>query len=300
VLHDSAIDFYDLPPMSQEEQAKFTALKADVPGLYIVPSKSGEDTQLEPEPGEENAGEGTEAASGTSSKPAPEKQDGSDLDNRATEDTALPVDTGESITTFKTSTQTVVVDVVVTDGKGHPINGLHQQDFQVEEDGNPQNVRYFKGVNASQTTPALNAPPAKLQPPANVFSNNTHVPDSGSVTLILLDLLNTLSADQDYARGQLIDFLKTKPTNSRFALCTLSSGRALHLRLIQGFTPDENLLLTAASGKNGARQAAGWQAAAAGTENSVQTVRDAAKEGPMGGWGGLLSSLRNASRTTSY
>jgi VWFA-related protein len=307
VLRDSTVELYDLPPMSQEEQAEFTALKADVPGLYMVSSKTGEGTQLEPEPGEENAGEETEVASGASPERAPEKQDASDLDKNATEDAALPVpaalapaataeDTGGPVTTFKTSTQAVVVDVVVTDSKGHPINGLHQQDFQVAEDGKPQNVRYFKEVNAAQTAPAPNAAPAPApvkppQPPANVFSNNTHAPDSGSVTLILLDLLNTPSADQEQAREQLISFLKTKPNNSRFALCTLSSGRALHLRLIQGFTPDENLLLAAASGKNGAPQAARWQEAAAGTENSVDTVRDAAQEGPTGGWGALLYSL---------
>jgi VWFA-related protein len=296
VLHNSAIEFYDLPPMSQEAEAKFTALKADVPGLYMVPSKSGEDTQLEQEPGEESAGGGTEAAGGASSKLAPEKQDASNSAHNVTEDATLPVDTGGPVATFKTGTQAVVVDVVVTDGKGHPINGLRQQDFQVEEDGKLQNVHYFKEVNTSQTTLAPNvapAPPAVTpQPPANVFSNSAQAPDSGSVTLILLDLLNTPSADQDYAREQLIDFLKNKPKISRFALCTLSSSRALYLRLIQGFTPDENLLLAAASGRKAARQAVGWQAAAAGTEDSVNTVRDAAQEGPMGGWGALLSSLQ--------
>jgi len=307
VLHDSSVEFYDLPPMSQEEQAKFTALKADVPGLYMVSSKSGEDAQLEPEPGEENSGEATEAASGASPERAPEKQDASDLNDNASKDAVLPApagpappataeDTGGPVTTFKTSTQAVVVDVVVTDGKGHPVNGLQQQDFKVAEDGKPQDVRYFKEVNGAQTPAGPNAAPAPApvkppKPPANVFSNETHALDSRSVTLILMDLLNTPSADQQHAREQLINSLKTKSNNSRFALCALSSGRGLHLRLIQGFTPDENLLLAAASGKNGAPQAARWQEAAAGTENSVDTVRDAAQEGPTGGWGALLSSL---------
>lgn len=307
VLHDSTVEFYDLPPMSQEEQAKFTALKADVPGLYMVSSKSGEDAQLEPEPGEENAKEATGAAS-ASPEPEPEKQDASDLNDNAAEDAALsapakpapPATAGDPsgpVTTFKTSTQAVIVDVVVTDSKGHPINGLHQQDFQVTEDGKPQNVRYFKEVNATPPTPAPTAAPAPApvkppQPPANVFSNDAHAVDSGSVTLILLDLLNTPSADQQHAREQLINFLKTKSKDSQFALCTLSSSRRLHLRLIQGFTPDENLILAATSGKNGSPQAARWQEAAAGTENSVNTVRDAAREGPTGGWGALLYSLQ--------
>jgi VWFA-related protein len=312
VLHDSELEFYDLPAMSEEEQAKFTALKADVPGLYIVSSKSGEDSQLEPEAGEENAEETTEEAGmapqhASADKPSAEQtrenQDASDIDNNSTGDAALPVpttaaasateDAGGPVTTFKTSTQAVVVDVVVTDSKGHPVSGLHQQDFQLTEDGKPQNLRYFKEVNGGQTAPDAAPAPAKPSPPpANVFSNNTHAPDPGSVTLVLLDLLNTPSADQEHAREQLINFLKTKNNNSQFALCTLSSGRALHLRLIQGFTPDENLILAAVSGKSSAPEAARWQEAATGTANSVSAVNELAQEGPTGGWAGLLHGLQ--------
>ena len=36
ILHDSQIELYDLPKVAEEEQAKFTALQADVPGLYIA------------------------------------------------------------------------------------------------------------------------------------------------------------------------------------------------------------------------------------------------------------------------
>ena len=39
----------------------------------------------------------------------------------------------------------------------------------------------------------------------------TAAPDPGSVTLILLDLLKTPPADQQFARKQLIKYLKNKP-----------------------------------------------------------------------------------------
>ena len=65
------------------------------------------------------------------------------------------------------------------------------------------------------------------------------------MTVVLLDLLNTPMADQSYAQGQLIKFLKTKPQDAQFALCTLSNK----LQMIQGFTRDEHILLASAHGK---------------------------------------------------
>ncbi len=305
-LNDSGLEFYDLPPASEEERAKFTALKADMPGLYVVTSKSGADVQMEAEPGEgSNDQKTTAVAADALSEGAQGGPDGSAATSDATTNASLmlPVnperpttteDSGEPITTIKASTQAVVVDVVVTDNRGHPIKGLQKKDFQVSEDGKLQDVRYFQEVSTSAPAPGVGGaaiPIPTAQPPANVFSNSTHAPDPGAVTLILLDMVNTPSEDQQHARDQLIDFLRTKPKNAQFALCSLSSNRALHLRLIQGFTPDENTLLAAVN-KNSSPQSARWQGAAAGTENSVDTVRDAAQEGPTGGWTGLLSGLQ--------
>jgi hypothetical protein len=43
ILHDSQIKLYDLPKIAPEERARFAALEADAPGLFIV-SKPGEDS----------------------------------------------------------------------------------------------------------------------------------------------------------------------------------------------------------------------------------------------------------------
>jgi VWFA-related protein len=86
-------------------------------------------------------------------------------------------------------------------------------------------------------------------------------------------------------------FLRNKATNSQFALCTLSSDRAVHLRLIQGFTADENVLLSAVNSKRGAPQSGRWQQAEAGPGNAVNTVREFAQGGEMSGWQALLSGL---------
>ena len=48
VLDGSTIGLYDLPEMSLEERAKFTAVKADVPGLYAPPAQAATSEPCEP------------------------------------------------------------------------------------------------------------------------------------------------------------------------------------------------------------------------------------------------------------
>jgi VWFA-related protein len=71
------------------------------------------------------------------------------------------------------------------------------------------------------------------------------VPETSSVTVVLFDLLNTPLADQVRAQNELVKFLKNKPKDAQFALCTLGST----LRMFQGFTQDESELLAAMKNK---------------------------------------------------
>jgi VWFA-related protein len=220
------------------------------------------------------------------------------------------------VTTFKVSTKAVVVDVVVADSKGHPVRGLSQQDFQLAEDNKPQDIRYFREFNdvdesvkqpldaqASTTQAASAAPgastipipktPAPPTPSPNVFNNRARSGQSGAVTMVLFDMLNTPASDQVYARQQLIKFLESKPKVSQFALCALSSGEH-PLRLIQGFTDDETLLLAAVKGKRGQTRNNRWQAAAAEVQNSVTTVAGIALAGGRtSGFQNLVGALQD-------
>ncbi len=312
VLRDSALEFYDLPPVPDEEYAKFTALKADVPGLYVRSSKSEAESQLAADKGPGSDPETVQASDDI--LPAPKAAGPDSPDDRLVEEAVsrspsrgnqvhstpgqpntvkAPEGTREPVTTIKVNTRAVVVDVVVADANGHPVKGLRQQDFQVMEDGKPQDVRSFTEVadaKAAQPPDSPNpTPPLKL--PTNVFTNNTHSPEAGAVTMILLDLLNTPSADQQYARQQLLKFLKTKSESRQFALCTLTSDRAAYLRLLQGFTSDENAVLAAVSSKKGMPRPVSWQAAATGTGNAINTVRELAKGDPTNSFQGLLHGL---------
>ena len=48
------------------------------------------------------------------------------------------------VTIFRAETRLVLLDVVVTNGKGEPVSSLHRDDFQVTEDGKPQSVSVFE------------------------------------------------------------------------------------------------------------------------------------------------------------
>ena len=192
-----------------------------------------------------------------------------------------------------------MVDVVVTDRKGKPVTGLGQKDFQVTEDGKAQNIAHFdefskegEGAPAVPTpvapgaaAPAAAAPvpdaPPKL--PANIYTNNSKESDTGSSTMVVLDLLNTPLPDQQRARDQLIDFLKKKPEALQMALCSLSTN----LRLIQGFTHDDNLLISSAKGRKGGVKAPPLQTDE-GMQRAVQLQRAT--------WRSSLATLRKCRR----
>jgi VWFA-related protein len=289
ILHNSEIELYDLPKVSEEEQAKFTALQADVPGLYMM-SKSDSD------PGSEDA---TDVADDLLPLPVPEARVPDDSNGPGAAPSATKIspaapaagkeDASQPLVTLKVSTRAVGVDVVVTDAKGHPVRGLHQRDFQLTEDGKTQNVRYFHEFDAAAARSQVVPEPVKSA--SNVFTNVTDAPDPGSVTVILLDFLNTPSADQPFARQQLVKFLKNKPKDLQFALCTLGADKNLSLRLIQGFTPDENLLLAAVNGNRAEAKSARWQAAAE-AQNAVNTLTELARSDRTSHWENLLSGVQ--------
>jgi len=156
--------------------------------------------------------------------------------------TALPEDNGRRV--FKANARIVVLDVVVTGMQGRPVGGLHQQDFLVSEDGNPQTISYFEEHTGAQPLQA-NLPDL----PPNVFTNVPRVKPSDSVTVLLLDSLNTPLADQSRVRAQMLKYLKKQQPGRRMAVFTLGT----RLRFVQGFTDDPALLTAAINNrKNGA------------------------------------------------
>jgi VWFA-related protein len=146
--------------------------------------------------------------------------------------TTVP-DSGSAVTTVQAKVRVVLVDVVVTSGKGEPVTGLHKEDFEVSEDGKPQTIASF--------TEHQGAPPnqIKLPPmPPNVYTNYPLTQTADSVNVLLLDALNTPTRDQTYVHSEMIKYLKTIPAGTRVAIFTLAS----RLRMLQGMTTDSSVL----------------------------------------------------------
>ncbi len=143
---------------------------------------------------------------------------------------------------FRTTARLVQVDVVVTDKQGRPIPGLTQADFTVLQDGKPQKVSVFEphagNVVADKTTPAAPGPTL----PPDTYSNHPNAASADSWTIVLFDVLNTPTTNQDYARKQLLELLRTVPKGRPVALYVLTN----RLTMIQGFTDEPEKLLQAA------------------------------------------------------
>ena len=301
VLHGTWLELFELPPISSEEQAKYAELRSKGQDLSALSSSTGDKNE---DIGEEAADSGSQSPSGNpddvdaSSRPAEKELPASANASEKTSGTSSsgahseqPSGTATSpVMTLKVTTRAVVVDVVVTDAKGHPVKDLPKEDFQLTEDGKPQDLHSFREFAGADTPAEPTLPPQTSQAQANIFTNQTQAPDPGAVTVILFDLLNTPAQDQMYARDQLVKFIEAKPKNIKFALCTLSSG-ASNLRLIQGFTPDEALLLAAVN-KKGKPESPRWQGSGTEAANSVNTVAVLAQGGRSSGFGNLLGALQ--------
>ena len=259
VLQATTLSIFSLPEMSADERTKYLAIKDDASGLYVPPPRSNGDSA--PETIEISAaGDSSEPEQASpASTPPPASADLAKVASpRSAGTPAAPAEAASAVPrpeggansspptlTFRTGTQVVALDVVVTDSRGHVVKGLQQSDFIIGEDGKPQVLRHFREYSPEQAPPPPQAQAEAAKLPPNIFSNYTQPSEPGSVTVVLLDLLNTPMADQTYAQAQLIKFLKTKPQDAQFALCTLSNK----LQMIQGFTRDERILLASAHSK---------------------------------------------------
>lgn len=257
LLKGTKLEFYDLHPMTLEERGRYTAVKADVPGLYIATqpdhsqSESAEPVFTTADAEHEQEDEGktvsgereaptpvtsfSESIAGIST-PAQPKSVSADSTG-GTSDAAVPM-------MLKSRAQVVALDVVVTDARGHTVKSLPRSDFQVREDGKPQTITYFDEVR-TQASPA--PVPERKANPLNIFTNAVPAAQTESTVLILYDLLNTPADVQQRAKVELLKFLQNKPKGSQFALCVLSDT----LKMVQGFTPDETVLIKAAKGQKG-------------------------------------------------
>ena len=173
VLDGPSLEMFDLPQMSTDERAKYVALQADAPTLAapaahgsaeaandegeVFDAAAQSDSDEPPKPpliaAPGAAVPATDVAGATASAAAaqvPAAQNGTPDAN------PTAGDVGDSVLTIKVASKTVVVDVVVTDSKGHPVKGLPAADFQLQEDGKAQRVNYFHEFTGFQDPDGAN------------------------------------------------------------------------------------------------------------------------------------------------
>jgi VWFA-related protein len=168
------------------------------------------------------------------------------------------------VTTIRTFSNLVVIDVVVTDNQGNPVRGLKQSDFTLTENNKLQSVRHFEEHTALPISNIKIAPVPKL--PSGLFTNKSAAPVNGPVNVLLLDYLNTPLTAQPYARKQLVEFLNKAPAGTRIAIFALTN----HLVMLQGFTSDMAVLKDALNPKKG------------GAPQASDILSDSLNGGPIG------------------
>jgi VWFA-related protein len=149
---------------------------------------------------------------------------------------AAPAATVDSkgLPALRVTTRLVQVNVIVNDKHGNPITGLGQKDFSILDNGKPQEVRVFS------TETNLPSAPSRDPLPPGTYTNRpeeqTNLP--ASVTVILLDALNTEAADQTLARKQVLRVLQEIQPQEYVALYWLGNG----LYILHDFTTDAAVL----------------------------------------------------------
>ena len=149
-----------------------------------------------------------------------------------------PAPTGPEVPapTIRVTAHMVLLDVVVTDKQGKPVNGLKAADFTVEENGKTQKIAAF-------IAPGENKFPEPAALPPGIYSNRLQYRSPGApITVLLLDALNTSYSNQAYARGQMLKFLDQQyRPGQRMAVFALTGP----LWVLQDFTSDPQVLYTA-------------------------------------------------------
>ncbi len=137
---------------------------------------------------------------------------------------------------FRANTQLVQVDVVVK-SKDVPVTGLTKDDFEILDNGKPQQIAVFSLREAKSIT----STPRPLAP--GTVSNRplSRGPEPVAATVLLLDSVNTAEENEVYAREQVLKYLDRASRSEWIAVYFLH----IHLDVLQDFTLDREKLRAA-------------------------------------------------------
>jgi VWFA-related protein len=146
---------------------------------------------------------------------------------------------------IRVTTRMVEVNVIVRDHNG-PVTGLTKDDFTIFDKGKPQKIAFFAANTVKHAAPATASPAAQQK---MVFTNRPALSAdaASSVTVVLLDGLNTHIQDQVYAKQQFVKFLAQIRPDDHVGVYTLGS----ELKVLHDFSSDSRSLLNAVAKFNG-------------------------------------------------
>jgi VWFA-related protein len=155
---------------------------------------------------------------------------------------ALTSTAQETAPTFRSNSRLVLVDLILRERSGKTPD-ISASDVEILEDGKRQEIKTLTRISSFsapvQQTSALTA---------DVYSNEaaTLKAPSSPPVVVMLDILNTPSADRERARTAMLAFLKTQlRPGQQVAIVSLGYS----LLLLQGFTADEGLLAKASQNR---------------------------------------------------
>jgi VWFA-related protein len=139
---------------------------------------------------------------------------------------------------FSSTTEYVLVPVVVTGKDGKPVRGLKKEDFRLLENGKEQSVA---SAEFFQATPQ---PVTAEQRAANEFTNfGADAPQPRRLVVLALDMVNTPFTDQTRARHQLLGFLADHlEADALYELVAIENNG---VRVLHEFTRDSSTLVEA-------------------------------------------------------
>lgn len=127
----------------------------------------------------------------------------------------------------------VLIDVTVLGKDNVPIRGLTVEKFRVLDNGVPQKISFFEEHNSTAAPTMAAARPAP-QEPKGTYTNAADAPSNRPALVLLMDFLNTPTANQIQVRLQILNTLRQIPDGTNVAIFTLNE----RLRMIQGFSSD--------------------------------------------------------------
>jgi VWFA-related protein len=131
-------------------------------------------------------------------------------------------DAGRGKTVLRVEVNLVLLNVAVTDAKGHYVTGLRPSDFAISEDNIPQKIASFGEGNGPQTTVE---PASEDNGSANVSADSRPLqnsPLSGANVFVLFDTSNYMYRGFALAQDAIADFVRSLDSPERVAFYAYS------------------------------------------------------------------------------